>query len=265
MLEFHQDTHQYKSIIPDNLEWLSVTKIIGALCPPFDAYKMSQLCSKKRKSKWYGMDPADIRAAWDGENKRSTELGHWYHNLKEQEAMQKSNVVAPIFKDNVKIAPFQQLKEGMCYPEHLVYLTSVGIAGQVDYPEVTEEGVLNITDYKTSKEIRREGWKNYEGISAKMLAPVHHLDECEFNHYALQLSLYAYIITRHNPSITVGNLTIEHVKFEEEGRDKYDYPIYTKVEDTYIVKEVEKIQLPYLKKEVVSIIEWLKINRNNIK
>lgn len=148
MIEFHQSTHQYKSSVPDNMEWLSVTKIIGALCPPFDAYKMSQLCSKKRKSKWYGMDPADIRAAWDGENKRSTDLGHWYHNLKEQEHLQKENVVAPIFRDDVKIAPFQQLKPGMCYPEHLVYLSSVGIAGQVDYPEVTEDNVLNITDYK---------------------------------------------------------------------------------------------------------------------
>ena len=39
-----------------------------------------------------------------------------------------------------------------------------------------------------------------------MYNPVSHLDDCNLNHYNLQLSIYAYIIKKHNPKLRVGNL-----------------------------------------------------------
>ena len=51
---------------------------------------------------------------------------------------------------------------------------------------------------KTNKEIKEKGFTNWEGITSKMYKPVSHLDDCNLKHYNLQLSLYAYIIKKHN-------------------------------------------------------------------
>jgi hypothetical protein len=60
-------------------------------------------------------------------------------------------------------------------------------------------------------------------------------------------------------------LVIEHVKFEIEDEDQYGYPIYKKDENgNFIVKEIEEIELPYLKKEVHTITNWLKLNKQKL-
>jgi len=94
-----------------------------------------------------------------------------------------------------------------------------------------------------------------------MYKPVSHLDDCNLKHYNLQLSLYAYIINKHNPKLRVGEIQIQHVSFEEEGKDDYGYPI-TKYNDQNepIIKEIKMYELPYLKDEVQSLIMWLKDN-----
>ena len=94
-----------------------------------------------------------------------------------------------------------------------------------------------------------------------MYNPVSNLDDCNLKHYNLQLSLYVYIIKKHNPKLKIGDLTIQHVIFEEEGKDEYGYPItkYNEQKEP-IVKEVKMYNLPYLKQEVQSLIMWLKDN-----
>jgi len=262
MIQFRESDHSYTSIVPDGIQWKSVTGIIHDLCEPFDKVAVATKCSTKRPgkypNKWFGYSVDEILRIWDSENNRSTELGHWYHSKKENELYQSGidNVCQPVMSNGVKIASSQKLTEGI-YPEHIVYLQSAGICGQVDLPSVTA-GILDITDHKTNKEIKTVGFTNWEGVTKKMLAPVNHLDDCEFNHYSLQLSMYAYMILQHNPSLKLGRLTIEHVKFEEAGKDKYGYPITKMIDGEPVVKSVEKINVPYLKAEVQSIIKWLK-------
>lgn len=263
MVEFREDGHSYTSA--DGTNWISVSTLVHKFCPHFDAEKQSVKSSKNKKSKWYGMTPEDIRTAWENENKRSVELGSWYHAKMEEQMYQYPEydgvpVVPPVVKDGVKYGGKQTLKDGV-YPEHLVYLPSAGVCGQSDLP-ILKDGKIRITDYKSNKEIRTQGYFDYNTGTQKMLPPLQHLDHCEFTHYSLQLSLYAYMIQRHNPSYEVGDLYIHHIKFEEEGRDKYDYPIYKRNEyGDPIVKEVIPMKLPYLRAEVVQLIEWAKNNK----
>lgn len=123
-----------------------------------------------------------------------------------------------------------------------------------------------IKTHNTNKEIKTESYVNWEGISKKMLFPVNNLDDCSFNHYALQLSVYMFIMLKHNPKLKPGKMFLHHVLFEQEGEDKYGYPIYKYTpEGDPIVKEVIPIEVPYLKEEVLSIITWLKDNRHLLK
>lgn len=265
---FKAEKHEYISIEEEGIAWTSVTSIISKFKKPFDAETISVKSSKNKKSKWYGMTPEEIRTAWKAEAKRATDLGTWYHNQREQdlcnlETIEREGVSVPIFKpievEGVKYAPKQKLAEGV-YPEHMVYLKSAGLCGQSDLVEVVN-GKVNITDYKTNKEIKMEAFTNWEGITQKMFAPVSHLDDCNLNHYTLQLSIYMYIILKHNPKLKPGKLTIHHILFEEAGRDKFDNPITAlDVNGDPIVKEVVTYDLPYLKSEVISIINTLKVN-----
>lgn len=270
MIKFIEQGHRYESIVPDNIKWLGITTLVGHLHEKFNA-KEQCIKSSNRKptakypNKWYGLPPAEIQAAWDAEGKRSIELGSWYHKMREDALYEKPSITVfrPRILDGVKYAPDQVLVDGI-YPEHMVYLKSEGICGQSDYVEV-KEAKIYIRDYKTSKEIKREAFVNWEGITKMMLTPVNHLQDCHFYHYALQLSLYMYIMLRHNPNLSPGTLIIEHIKFEIEEEDKYGYPIYKKDENgNYIVKEIEEIELPFLKKEVHSIINWLKSNKQKL-
>lgn len=267
ILRFFSENHKYLS--DDGEDWLSVTSLISNFKQPFEADKIAEKSSKSKKSKWYGMTPEDIKTAWKAEAKRATDLGTWYHNQREAdiceiETMERHGQTIPIFKpiekDGIKYSPDQKLKDGV-YPEHMVYLRSSRICGQSDLVEVVN-GHVHITDYKTNKEIKTEGFTNWEGITQKMLPPLAHLDDCNFNHYALQLSMYMYVILKHNPKLTFGSLTIHHILFEEAGRDRFDNPISAR--DTHgnpIVTDVVIYDLPYLKQETISLIHWLEDNK----
>jgi len=269
MIQFTETDHLYTSVVPDTRNWISVTTLVGGFSEPFNKEEKAAKCSVRKPdrypNKWYGYSPEEILAAWDAEGKRSIELGHWYHSKQEQELYTHKEinglpVVKPIISNGIKYAPKQKLSDGI-YPEHMVYLDSVGICGQSDLVTV-QGGFVDITDHKTSKEIRREGFRNWEGTVSKMLRPVQHLDECEFSHYALQLSIYIYIICRHNPMLLPGKLTINHVKFVQNGQDKWGYPVHMLENGEPVVDSIEPITLPYMQKEVQSIITWLKDDKN---
>jgi hypothetical protein len=270
---FNAADHSYKSIDAEGIDWISVTSLLSNFKKPFDAEKVAASVTKKSKSKWFGIPPEKILELWKAEADRATTLGTFYHNQREADLCSLSSieleglpipVYKPLEEGALKKAPEQKLTDGI-YPEHMVYLKSAGICGQSDLVEVVNSKV-NIIDYKTNKEIKTESFKNWEGISDKMQHPVSHLDDCNFNHYALQLSIYMYIILKHNRKLRPGKIYIHHVIFEVEGTDEYGYPItrYSSNGDP-VVKEVVQMEVPYLADEVISIINWLYDNRDQIK
>jgi hypothetical protein len=205
---------------------------------------------------------------WDKSNSVAIELGSWYHNQREEDLLSCNtirrlgidlNIVKPIEDNGIKVAPDQNLTPGI-YPEHMVFLKSAGICGQADRVEVVQD-VIDIYDYKTNKEIKTQSFTNWEGVSEKMLHPIDHLDDCNFIHYAIQLSIYLYIMIKHNPNLKPGKIILEHIIFKKSGVDKYGNPVYEKDSDgNPIVDKVVPYELPYLKKEVTNIIKYLQAN-----
>jgi hypothetical protein len=271
---FNAKDHSYKSNDGSEIKWISVTTIVSHFKKPFDADKVAKKVTKNKRSKWYGINPKDIINIWNAESKRAVTLGTFYHNQRESDlcslaSIEREGFTVPVFKpldapDGIKHAPDQKLEPGV-YPEHMVYLKSLGICGQSDLVEVIN-GRVNIVDYKTNKEIKTESYKDWEGISEKLLSPVSNLDDCNFNHYALQLSIYMYMILKHNPKLQPGKMFIHHVLFETEGSDRYGYPL-TKYDhnDDPVVKDIIQMEIPYLKDEVISIMHYLHDNKDKIK
>lgn len=270
---FQAENHKYQSLDPDDrIEWTSVTSFVGMFKQKFDPISQSIKSSQNKRSKWYGMDPKVIQAHWTSETDRAITAGSWYHDQRESDLMsidtiQRQGVnipiIKPIWEGTVKKAPVQRLTEGI-YPEHFVYLKSAGVCGQSDRVEVIKDTV-DIIDYKTNKEIKLTSFVNWEGNSVKMSGPCSHLDDCNFNHYALQLSIYMYIIIKHNPRYKPGKLMLHHVIFEKQGEDKFGNPILLKDKNNEpIVKTVVPYEAPYMKSEVIAMINYLTDNKKKI-
>lgn len=266
---FKQENHKYISADPsENIEWISVTSFVGRFKEKFDPITQSIKSSKNKRSKWYGMSPELIQEIWSRKTERAVLTGSWYHDQRESdflalETIERQGVaipvIKPIWENNIKIAPSQKLTEGI-YPEHLVYLKSARLCGQSDRVEVVKKTV-NITDYKTNEEIKKEGFVNWEGVTKKMLGPCAHLDDCNFNHYSLQLSAYMYMILKHNPTLEPGDLILQHVIFKKDGVDKYGDPILAKDNNgDPIVEDIVPYKVPYLKQEIIDMINYIKEN-----
>jgi hypothetical protein len=273
-LIFEPETHTYKSIDnADSTKWISVTTLLSNLKQPFDSDKIASKSSKNKKSKWFGLSPKEIQEIWSNEAKRATDLGSWYHDQRESDLLNCETIVRddeplpvirPLTNDNgYKIASSQKLINGI-YPEHLVYMRSAGICGQSDLVEIVNNKV-NIIDYKTNKEIKMNSFKNWEGIAAMMEHPVSHLEDCSYNHYNLQLSIYMFMILKHNPKLKPGKLMLHHIIFEKAGEDQYGYPIMARATNgDPIIKEIVPYDMPYLKQEVLDIMSWYKDNKADI-
>lgn len=267
-LLFSDVGHRYYSTESDT-RYISVSTLVHALTPPFNKKEKAAKSSKRKPTeqypnKWFGIPPAEIIAAWDTENKRSTDLGTWFHKKMENSYKDNPKAIFPQYDgQGNKVSSVQQFTPGI-YLEPLIWLQSVGLSGQSDKVEI-DNGYINITDYKSNKEIKTRGYENWEGIRTKMMPPLTHLEHCELIHYSLQLSLYAYIIQKNNPQLQVGKLLIEHVSFETVGKNQWGYPIEKLDENGEpIVKSVKQIPLRYMKNECVLMIEWLKKNRDKI-
>lgn len=274
-VKFLPEDHKYVSIDPaESISWMSVTSIISKLKQPFEAEKIAEKSSKNKRSKWYGMTKEQILSVWKAESERAINVGNWYHNQREEDLLgldtiERHGKIIPIMQpladsQGLKVAPNQRLTDGM-YPEHFVYMKSLGLCGQSDLVEIVD-GVVHITDYKTNKEIRSESFKDWEGLSQKMNHPVSHLDDCNLNHYNLQLSIYMYMILKHNPKLKAGTMMIQHIMFEDEGKDANGYPILkTDQNGDPIIKDVVHYDLPYLKDEVLALVKWYQDNKSKFK
>ncbi len=273
MIKFIEKGHSYTNVDEnEDFKWVSVTSLIGQFKEKFDALAISEKCSTGKNPKYKGIDASVIRDMWSKENKRATDLGSWYHNQREADMLQFKTVtrdgveipiVSPIIDKDVKFAPSQRIDNGL-YPEHFVYLKSASICGQADRVEVVNHR-LDVYDYKTNKEIKTRGHQFWDGSRKMMLGPVKHLEDCEFNHYALQLSTYMFIMAKHNYNLIPGKIEIHHIEFENEGMDANGYPItMMDAKGEPVLKKINRIELPYLKKEVLSMLKWLKVNKQMV-
>ena len=114
-LKFIEEGHVYESTTEEKIKWTSVTSLVGKFKPKFDRDGQAKKSSKNKRSKWYGMTPKEIIAAWDGETDRAIKLGNFYHNQRESDMLDlntigREGVEVPIIKpivDNkgTKLAP----------------------------------------------------------------------------------------------------------------------------------------------------------------
>jgi hypothetical protein len=175
-----------------------------------------------------------IEEQWNKKNENSKISGSAYHDYNEKESLMRGYEINPFdgksykvikpysWKNGVKtqLIDLHNLEEGY-YPELILNMRN--IFGQSDRVWVNSKKQIYIRDFKTNEKIKTEN------KFQKMKSPIAHLDDCELNHYTIQLSLYAYMLE--NKGYEIMELGIDHFN--------------TEITVPYMRKEAESLVLDY--------------------
>lgn len=239
---FTEEGHTYEE---GERKFTSVSQILKLLEKP----KNWKAIAKKYATK-VGKTVTEVEAEWKEKKDKSIVRGKEYHTSKQS----KLNAAGFIQRKNQHCTikfylptggriyqPDFRLEDNTIYTEFMVWDEESGICGTADEVECISQ-TIHINDHKTNEEIVRQGFYIPSKGREKLLAPVAHLDDCNWNKYCLQLSLYMYMVWKHNKHLKVGDLTLNHVEFDKEGKST----------------KVNPLRVPYLRKEVKDIIDWWK-------
>lgn len=275
-IAFIEETHKYFDVTNPDAVFTSVTTMIHSYTQPFDkefwsAYKaLEKLLPKdqwaiEKKSllnsmkfdkvllELHEIDENDfnreqqaILDEWDNENRKSCDRGTKIHaDLENSFYETKKNINLSKFEIGGKFVCEKDrtsldLENGV-YPEYLISRVSsdgkLRIAGQIDLL-VKKGNKITIADWKTNKKIDMKSFFNQRNkTSVKMKFPLHKLDDCNYWHYTLQLSTYAWMVQQLNPEFEIEDLVLVHFDHND------NMTVY---------------HLPYLKEEVVNMLRHFK-------
>jgi len=230
---FKEDTHQYFTKFGEELA--STTRVIGKVKMHFDRQGISLAMAKGDKS-----EQKKILAQWDEKRDSSIDRGNWIHDNLEKYLL--TGEIDPKLNDVVtQLNPI--FKEGYrYYPEALIHSMEYMVSGMSDLVvqrQRSKDTVFDFYDYKTNESKGIE----YDSVSRKkipykhynrfLLPPLDHLEDCNFNHYALQLSVYAFM-SQITWGIKIGRMAILFV-------------------DNHL--KLHKIPVPYMKYEAQALLE----------
>lgn len=276
---FENSSHTYWNV-NDNERYVSVTTLIHRYTQEFDkdfwssykalekllpkdswnVEKKSLLNSKKFNRELldtYNISENDfnkvqqeILDSWEEENRKSCERGtkiheeieHSFYNNPHNISLQKFGLGGKFEckKDYSEL----DLEYGV-YPEYLIYRESddgiLRIAGQVDLIIKSGNNIV-IVDHKTNKKIdQKSGFDSISKSNFKMKYPLNNLMDCNFYHYTLQLSTYAWMLQKINPNFVIKDLILNH--YDHNGNN-------TLYHCEYLKKDVERMLYHY-KKELI--------------
>lgn len=286
---FNEDSHVYWNV-NDNEKYISVTTLVDRYAQPFDSefwsgYKaLEQLLpteawGMEKKSlltthkidkellTTYNISELDFNKAqqgildeWDKTNRESCERGTKIHAKLEQSmydmganvTLKKFGVGGKFICDKGRTS--LDLDNGV-YPEYLISYMSddklLRLAGQIDLLAISGNQFW-ILDWKTNKEIKQKsGFNTQTKSTSKMLYPLNNLDDCNYWHYTLQLSTYAWMIQQLRPDLNLQELIMVH--FDHNGKQ-------TVYHLDYLKDDVEKMFKHY-KKEVIKEKQKAKYKR----
>ncbi len=222
---FDEPSHKYTD--KTGKELISVTTLIKKFANSFDPQGfIVKACARKDN-----ITVEKQLQLWEDNRKASSVKGKILHSDIE------NYINLGIIPDNCNkgyVEQFSKIKfSGTLQSEVLLYNLKYEIAGTTDLIEFTSKNTANIWDFKTNKELH---WKNK--YNKFMLSPFEHLNDINTVHYALQISIYSYLL-------------------EEMGywTEKLNI-LYT----NDITGQLEVIPIKYMPNEVKKILKYTKAN-----
>lgn len=198
-IRFEEDRHQYFD--PEDNEYTSVSRVLGGIKPEFDKERIAAAVAKRD-----GRTRGDVLAEWDAKRDSAAEWGTKVHNA--LEVWFRDGVLQiedPKFQETVGWLS-STIFSGyhMTMEEKLMFSRAHHVAGTADkvcFRQRSKNTLVDYYDYKTNEskgitfdstgiDKRSAKTKHYNRF---LQNPVGHMEDCNYNIYALQLSIYAFL------------------------------------------------------------------------
>ena len=235
-IDFVESTHTYTY---HGDEFISVTTWISKIFDEFntDAVISGMMQSKKwnEHHMYYGKTKEEIKNIWKERNQVAIEQGILLHqniedylnNITVDNKSIEYKYFLNFVRDHVDMEFFRT--------EWKVYDESLKLAGTIDMCSKNSDGTISLYDWKRSRAIKRRN--NFDKFSK--IEGLKNLEDTNFNHYALQLNFYRYIVEK-KYNMKVKNMFI--VCFHPDNKNS-DYLLY---------------KIPAMQNEIEKIIEFIK-------
>lgn len=222
-LNFDEASHTYTV---NGEEYISVTTLVDKCFEQFDADYWA-----KKKAPSLGMTPQEVKDMWQRKGDEAATLGSKLHNMIERYYLglpNESDSAFSLFKQFAGhhfLTPYRT--------EWAIFDEDHKVAGTLDFLNY-ENGVFSIYDWKRSNKVIAGGRpEKISRYGKRALRPISHIPDTTYWHYALQVSIYRYILeTKYGINVQDGHLAVFH--------PDYDIP--------YLV------DVPYLRDEVVAVL-----------
>lgn len=215
MIYYNDSNHTYSD--ETGKEYISVTQLVKKFKEPFNE-NIVYACAKKQNR-----EPDDLKLEWKQKGKIALLKGNYIHDtldiLFRRPELAQNCDLKPVYDEIRAYIP----KSQKLYPEKIIGDEELGVVGRVDLIG-KEDKIIFVYDYKTN-DLDKKVYNNLK-------PPLQHLEDKPINEYALQLSLYAYMLERQG--YKVGGLKLFDI---QQGA-------------------VEVIELPYLKEEIKKMLEY---------
>lgn len=234
---FYEHDHHYE--YKGRRVGTSVTRLIEEYANEFDAELIaSRVAIRDNKT------TQEVLDEWKVKNQLACEkgdLGHVHaqkqwegiNTLDEEKScsMAIKSALELIFKQGDNFYNDFKDKLELIANEFIIGSADYDVASAIDGLFVNKEtGGLVLVDYKTNSDIHKN-----EKYAKPMKAPLGHLKDDSIHHYYLQLSLYKYILEKY----TILQVEEMFIIYMSENIEDY-----------------EKIEVPYLKGEAETMLEW---------
>ena len=259
-LLFNEEQHKYFYEEMPEIELVSPSGLIKLFHEPFDKQKMAQKTADKK-----GITVDEVLKMWKDKNTLSLEKGSAYHAYRENQYYELGKINGhKVYKHEDtgthKVGfDILNLSPGI-YPELIVDIPEYGFVGTADNVEIFEDKTFTLLDFKTNEKLDLTGYpvfdpKTKTRKAKKMYPPISHIDDCNFGHYSIQLSLYAYALECAGYTLRPQGLNIHHILFDEKDPMKaVDVVIYP----VNYLKSEAKTLLTYFKKNRTALLAKLK-------
>ena len=242
IIRFEPKKHRYLNKLDQDLT--SVSRVISSVIIPFDregvSFNMAKVMSRKE-----GINVKEaqkrILDGWNAKLDSSIIHGNWIHN--DLERYQLTGEYDPKLKGVIEqLQPI--FKNGhRFFMEARTYSLKYMSAGTSDLVVQRQRGIKSVFDFYDYKTNEAKGIQ-FDSINRKkvppkhynrfLLSPLEHMEDCNYNHYSMQLSLYAFMAEL-TWGLRIGKLAILYI---DNDLKLNQYPV------------------PYLKLEAKALLEY---------
>jgi hypothetical protein len=227
-------SHTYSNL--SGRKFTSVSKVLESVSEKVD---WSAIAGKVAgKGKFAGMTKEDILLAWDKNRDKAANHGTRIHNAlerysKEFKILSEDEDLTPMIKSiaSTYVDYYQTFDEACLFSDQY------GVAGTADKILQIKKGspFVDIEDFKTNIS---KGIEFFNKDNKYLISPVSHLQDCNFNKYSLQLSIYGLMYE----TLTGGKVRNLWIRFIPADNPMGHY----------------RIMIPYLRLEALAVLEYHK-------